>query len=344
MSLLAIKTHAAGDLLLITPALRALRRPGEDVSLILLTGRSNAQVAQAIPTVDAYLFAQERHTSRRNPVDIFKLLRNVKHSGAEKAVLFQNSPRLARFARLAGIPVYAPYDGPKPPRLLAGGVPWQPNAGKYVAENYVELAEAAGGVRDGLRLDFVIPDGVPSAHEITGLRGRKRYVVVAPSGGRNPREKVAAKFPPASFFGEIIDFVIGETGRPVVIVGGPGDAQRCAEVAARATKGPVVDLAGKTTVLECGRLIERAEYLITIDSLPMHVAVALRKPALALFGPTNPRALLPADGPVKAVAAELDCAPCYANSPFPTCRRRPRYECREKIPPAAVKEFILQHG
>ncbi|HUU57384.1 MAG TPA: glycosyltransferase family 9 protein [bacterium] len=344
MRLLAIKTHAAGDLLLITPALRALRRSGDDVSVILLTGQANAQVAQAIPGIDAYLFVKEGSLFRRNPLELYKLLRNIKRSGVEKAVIFQPSPRLTRFVRLAGIPVYAPFRGTKPPRRLAGGVPWRPNADKYIAENYVEVAEAAGGGRDDLRLDFVFPKGVPNASEITGLRGKKKYVALAPSGGRNPREKVVAKLPPAYFFGEIIDFILGETGRPVVIIGGPGDVERCAAVAAKTTKNPIVNIAGKTNVFECARVIEKAAYVITIDSLPMHIAVALQKPTLALFGPTNPQALLPPHGPVTAVAAELECAPCYANSPFPSCKRPFKYECRERIPLAPVKEFILQRG
>jgi ADP-heptose:LPS heptosyltransferase len=342
MRLLAIKTHAAGDLLLVTPALRALRRNGEGVDLILLTGRANAEIAQAIPGIDAYLFVKEGSLFRKNPLELYKLFCNIKKSGAAKAVVFQPSPRLTRFASLAGIPVYAPFAGSKPPRRLAGGVPWVPNGDRYIAENYVEVAEAAGGARDDLRLDFVFPKGTPPAPEITGLPKNKKYVVLAPSGGRNPREKVAAKLPPVHFFGEAIDFILGETGRPVVIIGGPGDVERCAMVAAKTTKNPVVNIAGKTNVFECARVIEKAAYVVTIDSLPMHLAVALQKPALALFGPTNPKALLPPDGPVTAAAAQLECAPCYANSPFPGCKRPFKYECRERIPPAAVKEFILQ--
>jgi ADP-heptose:LPS heptosyltransferase len=95
-------------------------------------------------------------------------------------------------------------------------------------------------------------------------------------------------------------------------------------------------------LFESARVVEGASYLITVDTLPMHVAVALRKPTLALFGPTNPDALLPRDGTAAAVAAELECAPCYANSPFPRCKRPFKYECRERIPLGPVKEFILK--
>jgi ADP-heptose:LPS heptosyltransferase len=342
MRLIAIKTHAAGDLLLTTPALRALRRGFPEADLVLLTGRANVDVAGAIPGVDAYMFVDEKVALKPNLVTTYRLAQNIKNSGADVAFLFQPWPGLARMLNWGGAAVYAPFAEGKPPRYLAGGAPWQPNANKYIAENYAEVAEAAGCARDDLRLDFAIPRGVPKAAEITGTKKKKKYVALAPSGGRNPRETVAAKLPPAHFFVEIVDFIQKETGRPVVLVGGPHDRERCAAVAAKTGNGNVVNLAGKTDVFESARLIDGAAYLITVDSLPLHIGVALKKPTLGLFAPTNPAALLPRGGPAEAVAAELECAPCYANAPSPRCKRPFKYECCERIPLAPVKEFILK--
>lgn len=342
MRLIAIKTHAAGDLLLTTPALRALRRGFPEADLVLLTGRANVNVAGAIPGVDAYMFVDEKVAFKPNPLTTYRLAKDIKTSGADMAFLFQPWPGLARMLRLKGMTVYAPFTGPTPPRYLAGGAPWQPNGDKYIAQNYVEVAEAAGCARDDLRLDFVIPRGVPKAAEITGIKKNKRYVALAPSGGRNPRETVGAKVPPANFFIEITDFIKKETGRPVVLVGGAHDQEMCAAVTAKAGNPSVINLAGKTDIFESARVIDGAAYLITVDSLPLHVGVALKKPTLGLFAPTNPAALLPREGPAKAVTAELECAPCYANSPSPRCKRPFKYECRERIPLAPVKEYVLK--
>jgi heptosyltransferase-2 len=340
--LIAIKTHAAGDLLLTTPALRALRRGFPEADLVLLTGRANVDVAGAIPGVDAYMFVDEKVAFKPNPLTTYRLAKDIKNSGADTAFLFQPWPGLARMLSWGGAAVYAPYTGGKPPRYLAGGAPWQPNGDKYIAQNYVEVAEAADCARDGLQLDFVIPRGVPKAAEITGIKKKKKYVAVVPSGGRNPRETVGAKVPPAHFFIEIADFIKKKTGRPVVLVGGPYDRENCAAVAAKAGNPSVINLAGKTDIFESARVIDGAAYLITVDSLPLHVGVALKKPTLGLFAPTNPAALLPRKGPATAVAAELECAPCYANGPSPRCKRPFKYECRERIPLAPVKEFILK--
>ncbi len=339
MRIIAIKTHAAGDLLLVTPALRALRRAGPDIELILITGRANEEVARGIPGLAAALYVDERGLLRNKLGAAYTLYKNIGGMRADKAVVFQPSPRLARLVALTGTPVYAP-TAAKTPGFLSGSARWQPNVEKYIAENYVEVAEAAGGVRDDLRLDYVIPPGTRDAAALTGFASGQRYVAVAPAGGRNPRECVEAKLPPVTFFAEMIDFINDQAARPVVLVGGPGDEGRCAAVAARCRRPPV-DLAGKTTVGETAQVIRGAAYIVTVDSLPMHLAVALRKPGLAVFGPTNPKALLPRDGAVVAFGPEVECAPCYANSLFPPCRRPFKYECRERVPLGPIKQFVL---
>jgi ADP-heptose:LPS heptosyltransferase len=342
MRLIAIKTHAAENLLLATPALRALRRGFPEADLILLTGRTNVDVAGAVPDVDAYMFADDKPGFNRNPLTTYRLFKDIRKTRADAAVLFQPWPGLARLLRLGGTAVYAPYTDGKPPAYLAGGARWQPNAGKYVAEHYVEIAEAAGGTRDDLRLDFVIPRGVPRAAEITGVKPKKKYAALAPSGWRGPGETFVAKLPPEHFFVEVVEFIKKEAGRDVVMLGAPGDRERCAAIGAKTGTDGVINLAGKTDIFEAARVIEEAAYLLTVDSLPLHIGVALKKPTLGLFAPTNPDVLLPPRGPAAAAAAQLECAPCCATAPFPRCTRPFKYECRESIPLAPVKRFILQ--
>jgi heptosyltransferase-3 len=342
MRLIAIKTHAGEELLLTTPALRALRRGFPKADLILFTGRDNTNVAGAIPGVDAYMFADGKIAFNPGPFSTYRVFKHIAKTRAEAAFLFQPWPLLARLLRLKGTAVYAPFAGARSPSYLAGGARWLPTGGKYAAEKYVEVAEAAGCARDDLGLDFVIPRGVPRAAEITGVRPRKKYVAIAPSGWRTSREAEDAKSPPVEFFVEVVDFIKKKTGRQVVILGGPADRENCAAVAAKTGSDGVINLAGQTDLFEAAKVIDAAAYLVTVDALPLYISVALNKAALALFAPTDPKARLPAQGPAAAVAARLDCAPCCGGAPLPRCKRPFKYECRERIPLGPIKEFILQ--
>jgi ADP-heptose:LPS heptosyltransferase len=99
------------------------------------------------------------------------------------------------------------------------------------------------------------------------------------------------------------------TGRPVVLIGARRDRQACAAVAA-AVPG-VVNLSEKTSLLELASLVRRAAVLVTNDSGPMHLAVALDRPVVSIFGPSDALWIGPYGRPDAVVSANLPCAPCY---------------------------------
>lgn len=103
---------------------------------------------------------------------------------------------------------------------------------------------------------------------------------------------------------------------PVVVVGGPDDADRGTAIVS-AAHGPAGMAAGMFSIVETAALIERGALLVTNDSLALHLASALGRPVVALFGPTAPRfgfgPLDPHDEVVEHPA--LACRPCSAHGP-----------------------------
>lgn len=100
-------------------------------------------------------------------------------------------------------------------------------------------------------------------------------------------------------------------GRAVVLAGGP--EERSLGRAIRAQAGDAVaDLVGRTTLPELLALLERASVVVSGDSGPLHLAIAVGRPVVAIYGPTDPRQ----SGPYRAARAtlvrhELPCSPCY---------------------------------
>ena len=82
----------------------------------------------------------------------------------------------------------------------------------------------------------------------------------------------------------------------------PGDRAACAGR---------VDLAGETTLSELAALIRRATICVTNNSGPMHLAVALDRPVVSIFGPTDPVWAGPYRRGGAVLRTELDCSPCY---------------------------------
>ncbi|MGB9391037.1 MAG: glycosyltransferase family 9 protein, partial [Xanthobacteraceae bacterium] len=98
-------------------------------------------------------------------------------------------------------------------------------------------------------------------------------------------------------------------GFAVILIGSQRERVVCEEVAASAPGA--IDLAGMTTLSELAALIRRSAINITNDSGPMHLAVALDRPVVSIFGPTDPVWIGPYRRANAVLHADLECSPCY---------------------------------
>ena len=142
-------------------------------------------------------------------------------------------------------------------------------------------------------------------------------------------------------FVELIDYLQDRFHFTIVIVG--GDDQIDKEIAAEIVglcKANVIDLTGKTTLLELAALIERGRLFVGVDSAPMHIAAAMNIPTVGIFGPTDSIVWGPWDsgkGNCKAVAMnELSCLPCNLAG----CADGKVSDCLVRLPVERVIEAI----
>lgn len=105
-----------------------------------------------------------------------------------------------------------------------------------------------------------------------------------------------------------------ERGMPIVISAGP-DPQEIAmveEILTLTEEVPVFNCAGKLTLKELSALIQNAKALICVDSVPLHIASALKTPVVAMFGPTSEQNWGPWRHPKsRVVVQKFSCRPCY---------------------------------
>jgi hypothetical protein len=104
--------------------------------------------------------------------------------------------------------------------------------------------------------------------------------------GLNPGATMEVKRWPVERFAAVGRELTTRYDARIMVLGGPGDEQR-AEVIARAVPG-AVSVAGKTRLGETAALLRHCRLLISGDTGPLHMAVALGVPVVGLFGPTNP--------------------------------------------------------
>lgn len=99
-----------------------------------------------------------------------------------------------------------------------------------------------------------------------------------------PCSRHAAKNWPAKRFVELGEKLDAQ----IILVGAPDDLDTCTWIENKLSEGAATNLCGKTSLLELGGVLQRADLVVTVDSGPMHMASAAGTPCLAIFGPTDP--------------------------------------------------------
>ena len=127
-----------------------------------------------------------------------------------------------------------------------------------------------------------------------------------------------------------------------VCLGGPKEATQYKplmdSLAAEGIDQIMLNMLGKTTLQEVGALIESCDVVVTADTGSLHIALALNKPVVALFGPTDPKLWGPLTGTFKVlVNDELDCLGCRKRR----CSKPDQY-CMSGIEPVRVKKAIFE--
>jgi len=155
-------------------------------------------------------------------------------------------------------------------------------SGTHVVDQFLSIAATAGARSGPARFPLVIPEAAQAdiARRLQ-QQGVAAYFVVSPGGGWR------SKCWPPERYGELCRALEESRGLRAVVNFGPGEAA-LADAVCRAA-APVSPLGMETDIPNLMALLSRARLVVAADTGPLHLAVALGTPVVALFGPTNPR-------------------------------------------------------
>lgn len=334
--ILAVRMDNIGDVIMLGPALRALRAAMPRASLTLLTSPAGSQAAPLLsPWIDEVMVERALWQDASNALAfeparehvLLDRLRGGRYDAAFIFTSFSQSPYPAAYAcYLAGIPIRVGESKEFGGGVLSVAATPLPDEVHQVDRN-LHLLEAAGipvGHRD---LEVCIPAAAElRAEELlheAGIRTDSPFVVVAPGASC-----AARRYDPERYV-EVTRLLSRDAGMPVVLVGDARDEVTCAAIEAGDPEH-VVSLAGRTSIPELAALLARGRVLIGNDSGPMHLADAVRTPMVILFSGTDLESQwAPRNAPATLLRRPTDCAPCYGF----TCRFQ--MECLD-IQPEAV--------
>ena len=336
--ILCIKLKHIGDVLLMTPAIRALRRAWPESASAALVPRGTEEVLAANPDLTAILTFDRDAGIAGN----WQLIRALRRYAPDLVLEMGQGDREAALGWLSGAHQRVGYEpgrsGGWRRALLTQVVPW--NGVQHVVETNLDLVRACGiPAEAGRPVLFVraeMRERMAARLASAGLRPGQPLVVV------HPVSRWLFKAWPEASCAEATSRLVQHAGVAVAVTSGPGDVEVeaanriLARVEGSQAGGPFINLIGQTSLGELAAVLERATLFLGVDSAPMHMAAALGIPVVALFGPSGEMSWGPwGDGHVVVTSPYL-CRPCGQDG----CLGSKRSDCLEAISAQMVWEAL----
>jgi heptosyltransferase-2 len=290
---LVVAPNWIGDALLAQPLLARLRERDPGARIDVLAPAWVGPVFRRMPEVAGVIETPFAHGALQLR-ERWKLGRTLAGLGYDEALVLPNSLKSALLPCFAGIARRVGYAGEARYGLL-NVVHRRKPAREPMAAHFARLAAAPGAE---LRLPLPEPRLVVDAHAVAATR--RKFGLQAPYAALCP----GAEYGPAKrwpYFAELS----ARLPLPAVALGGPRDLMFAEGVRGR-------NLAGETTLDEAIELLAGAEVVVSNDSGLMHVAAALGRPQVALFGSSSPKHTPPLSAKARVLWLGIECSPCYA--------------------------------
>jgi heptosyltransferase-2 len=331
-NLLIIQTAFLGDVVLITPLVRAAREVFPHAGIDVLVIPETAGVLAGNPHIRRILTFDKRG----NKVLAFlRTLREIRRNRYDLAVSPHSSLTTAYLMWLSGIPERVGFDRWAAARYLTLRVPHL--EGVHKARKNLHLLSVFTDREFDIQTE-VFPD--------QAMKDRAAQVIDRlPLPGR----PVIAVFPGSIWFTKrwpeehyaVLVSGLEQAGFNIVLGGSPAERALCERVV-RASGARALDIAGRADPLESAAVIERCDLVICNDSAPVHLANAVKTGVFAISGPTDMRKMgyFPFRPDDVIFEIDLSCRPCGSHG----ARRCPKghHRCMRDLKPQTVLDKVME--
>jgi heptosyltransferase-2 len=323
-----------GDTVMATPAFRALRQGFADATLTAIIKPRIWPTLQGTSWFDDVIHLDSASSKREERM--MPVVRRLRRSPFDIAVLFPNSIRSAWMAWLADIPRRVGYERHGRGLLLTDRLRYPRDAAGNrlpmpIVESYLKLARLLGCPVDSVRTQLATTGDDEAAADDAwlqlGLSSRKRVVCLNTGGAFGP-----AKSWPTTHFAELARRLADEQRVSVLVLCGPDERAPAREIVREACHPQVVSLADRPLGIGLTKAcVRRSALLISTDSGPRHFAAAFNTPVITLFGPTHVNWTRTYHPRAWNVLRPVPCGPCQR----PVCPEG-HHRCMRELTPETV--------
>lgn len=295
-----------GDAVLAQPMLARLRQKFPSVSIDMF---APAWVAPL------FAFMTDVHNVIDNPFGHGQLHlaarkrlgKTLKENDYEQVIVLPNSLKSALVPFFADIPLRTGYRGEFRMGLINDMRRLDATKTPLLVERFAMLADERGATFspqiENPKMVFSDAKRIETLRSF-GLQNTKKLAIFCPGAEYGP-----AKRWPEKYFSMLGDQLL-ERSYSLCLLGSSKDAA-IGDAIVSGSNGVVLNLCGKTNLADAIYLLASADLVVTNDSGLMHVAAALDRPQIALFGSSSPGFTPPLSARAKVLSLNLDCSPCF---------------------------------
>lgn len=334
-NLLCVRLDTIGDVLMTTPAIRALKESVPDRRITLLTSSAGAAIAPFVPELDhtivydsPWLKATALRTSPRPEYEMIDFLHRQQFDGAVIFTVYSQNPLPSAFlCYMAEIPLRLAHCHENPYQLLTDWIKDpEPDAGiRHEVQRQIDLVAQIGATNQNQTLSLQVKahDRIRVLELLKPLNLGTRWIVMHTGATAESR-----RYPPESF-AVVADRLALEHGFSIVFTGTTLEQDIVTQIQSRMS-AQSHSLVCQLSLGELAALIELAPLIISNNTGPVHIAAAVGTPTIDLYALTNPQHT-PWQVPHRVLFQDVPCKYCYKS----VCPEK-HHHCLRQLTPETV--------
>lgn len=297
--ILLIRLSSLGDIVLTTPAIRAVRANFPNAYIAMLVAKQSADVLLENPNLDE-IITFDRHAKDKDTGEMWRIVRLLRERKFTRAIDLQRKLRTEMLMYLSGAT-----DRIGKGWLCTVRVREQGN--KHATEHYFDLLHAAGIPAEDRELELFLAESEQTdavqRFKTAGVVDAGLKVGVFPGAGWKLREWMPERF------AAIGDRLVEHFNADVLIFGGRKESELVHTVESLMHRR-AISFAGNLQIRQLAACIEQCDLFVTNDTGPMHIAAAVGTPTVSLFGPGNHIRFQPIGALHQTIRHAVPCSPC----------------------------------
>lgn len=334
--ILVVGPSWVGDMVMAQSLFKALKADNPQVQIDVLAMDWTRPLLQRMPEVSEAISMPVSHGvfgwSMRKQVG-----KTLARNNYDQAIVLPNSWKSALIPWFAGIPVRTGWRGEMRYGLLNDIRKLDKQALPMMVQRFVSLAYPASQSHIAPSYQPPLMEPFPVSEEINPtLKPDQKRLILCPGAEFGP-----AKQWPAEYYAEVANTLL-QQGWQVLVLGSKADQKTAAEIESAigaSHRSQFINLSGQTQLEQAIDLLGTADWVISNDSGLMHIAAALQRPLVAIYGPTSTAFTPPLADNAHIVQIDIECSPCFE-------RECPlgHHHCMLQIPSTKITKLINEHG